>query len=245
MDIEILQFKKTIRKALHSIGLELHRLTPTSNPSVQLLTCLNHVQADVVFDVGANVGQFAQELRSLGFSGEIISFEPLSIAHAVLSKAAQADAKWKIHPRGAVGDQDGEIEINIASNSVSSSVLPMLHAHSSAAVGSAYVASECTPLTRLDSVAHTYLSANARPFIKIDTQGFESQVLDGAAETLKRAHGVQLELSLVPLYEGQTLWLEMIQRMADQGFTLWAIQNGFIDPRTGRSLQVDGIFLRQ
>jgi predicted amino acid racemase len=70
-------------------------------------------------------------------------------------------------------------------------------------------------------------------------------VLDGAAETLKRAHGVLLELSLVPLYEGQTLWLEMIQRMADQGFTLWSIQKGFTDPRTGRSLQVDGIFLRR
>jgi len=240
-----MHFKKIIKKILYSLGLDLHRLSPASNPSAQLLAALNHVQADVVFDIGANIGQFAQELRSVGFSGEIVSFEPLSSAHAVLSKAAQADAKWKIHPRAAVGDQDGEIEINIAGNSVSSSVLPMLDAHSSAAVGSAYVASERTPLIRLDSVAPTYLSAHARPFIKIDTQGFESQVLDGAAETLKRAHGVLLELSLVPLYEGQTHWLEMIQRMADQGFTLWSIQKGFTDPRTGRSLQVDGIFLRQ
>lgn len=237
--------KKLIKKSLYALGLDLHRLSNASNPIAQLLAALNHVQADTVFDVGANIGQFAQELRSVGFSGEIISFEPLSSAHAVLSKVAQADAKWKIHPRAAVGDQDGEIEINIAGNSVSSSVLPMLDAHSSAAVGSAYVASERTPLTRLDTVAPTYLSAHARPFIKIDTQGFESQVLDGAAETLKRAHGALLELSLVPLYEGQTLWLEMIQRMADQGFTLWRIQKGFTDPQTGQSLQVDGIFLRQ
>jgi FkbM family methyltransferase len=237
--------KTIVKKFIHSLGWDLHRLSPASNPSAQLLAALDHVRADVVFDVGANIGQFAQELRSVGFSGEIISFEPLSSAHAVLSKAAQTDSKWKIHPRAAVGDQDGEIEINIAGNSVSSSVLPMLKAHSAAAVGSAYVASERTPLTRLDSVSPKYLSAHARPFIKIDTQGFESQVLDGAAETLKLAHGVLLELSLVPLYEGQTLWLEMIQRMADQGFTLWAIQKGFTDPRTGRSLQVDGIFLRQ
>lgn len=237
--------KTIVKKLIRSLGWDLRRLSPASNPSVQLLAALNHVQADVVFDIGANIGQFAQEFRSVGFSGDIISFEPLSSAHAVLSKAAQADAKWKIHPRAAVGDQDGEIEINIAGNSVSSSVLPMLDAHSSVAVGSAYVASERTPLIRLDSVAPTYLSAHARPFIKIDTQGFESQVLVGAAETVKRAHGVLLELSLVPLYEGQTLWLEMIQRMADQGFTLWMIQKGFTDPRTGRSLQVDGIFLRQ
>lgn len=237
-------FKSYTKKVINSLGWNIHRTSPLSIPSRQLLTVLNHVQADVVFDIGANIGQFAQELRSVGFLGEIISFEPLTSAHAILSSAAQADSKWRIHPRTAVGDQDGEIEINIAGNSVSSSVLPMLEAHSSAAMGSAYVASERTPLSRLDSVAPTYLSANARPFIKIDTQGFESQVLDGAVETLELTQGVLLELSLVPLYEGQTLWMEMIQRMADQGFTLWVIQKGFTDPLTERSLQIEGIFLR-
>lgn len=236
--------KKILKNILHSFGLDLHRLSPSSNPSYQLLTALNYVRADIVFDVGANVGQFVQELRSVGFSGEVVSFEPLSNAHAVLCKAAQADTTWKIHPRVAVGDYDGEIEINIAGNSVSSSVLPMLDAHSSAAVGSAYVASEPTPLVRLDSVAELYLSEDSRPFIKIDTQGFEWQVLDGASETLKRAHGVLLELSLVPLYDGQRLWRQIIERMEKEGFTLWAVQKGFIDQRTGRSLQVDGIFLR-
>lgn len=236
--------KKTIKGVIHSLGYDLHRLSPSGNSSAQLLAALNHVQADVVFDVGANIGQFAQALRSVGFGGSIVSFEPLTSAHVTLSRAAQDDSKWKIHPRVAVGDQDGEIEINIAGNSVSSSVLPMLDAHSSAAVGSAYVASERAPLIRLDSVAESYLTPDSRPFIKIDTQGFESQVLDGAAKTLQLARGVLLELSLVPLYEGQALWLAMIQRMADQGFTLWAIQRGFTDPRTGRSLQADGIFIR-
>jgi FkbM family methyltransferase len=239
-----MKFKKLIKKTVNMFGLDLYRLSPTINSSYQLLAALNHAQADLVFDIGANIGQFAQELRSVGFSGEIVSFEPSFSAHALLSKAAQADRKWQIHPRAAVGDLDGEIEINISGNSVSSSILPMLEAHSSAATGSVFVASERTPLIRLDSIAPMYLSAHARPFIKIDTQGFESQVLDGAAETLKRAQGVLLELSLLPLYEGQKLWLEMIQRMDDQGFTLWAIQRGFTHPLTGRSLQVDGIFLR-
>ena len=239
-----MQHKNIIRKIFHSLGLDLERLSPATNSSAQLLAVLNHVQADMVFDIGANIGQFAQELRFIGFSGEIVSFEPLSSAHAILSNAAQANAKWKIHPRVAVGDRDGEIEINVAGNSVSSSVLPMLDEHSYAAVGSAYVASERTPLIRLDTVAGHYLSADSRPFIKIDTQGFEWQVLDGATKTLKRAQGVLLELSLVPLYEGQRLWREIIERMENEGFTLWAIQKGFTDPRTGRSLQVDAIFLR-
>ena len=237
--------KKTIKKLLHSLGFDLHRLSPASNPSAQLLAALEHVQADTVFDIGANVGQFAQELRSVGFAGRIISFEPLTTAHAQLSKFAQNDSKWLVHPRVAVGDRDGDIEINIAGNSVSSSILPMLDAHSSTAVGSAYVASERTPLICLDTSAKQYLRANSRPFIKIDTQGFEWQVLDGATETLERAQGVSLELSLVPLYGGQRLWVELIERMENKGFTLWTIQTGFSDPCTGRSLQVDGIFLRR
>lgn len=237
-------YKKIIKRIFYSLGLDLHRLSPASNPNAQFLAALNHVRADVVLDVGANIGQFARELRSVGFAGKIISFDPLTTAHAQLRKSAQNDPKWLVHPRVAVGDRDGEIEINIAGNSVSSSVLPMLDAHSSAAVGSAYVASERAPLIRLDTVVEHYLTIDSRPFVKIDTQGFEWQVLDGASETLNRAQGVSLELSLVPLYEEQRLWLEIIKRMEKEGFTLWAIQKGFTDPRTGRSLQVDAIFLR-
>ena len=237
--------KKLIKKTFHSLGLDLHRLSPTSTSSAQLLAALNHVQADVVFDIGANIGQFVHDLRAVGFAGKIISFDPLTAAHAQLSKSAKNDSEWLVHPRVALGDHEGEIEINIAGNSVSSSVLPMLDEHSSAAIDSAYVASERTPLVCLDTVAEQYLTEDSRPFIKIDTQGFEWQVLDGATETLKRAQGVLLELSLVQLYGGQRLWREIIERMEKEGFTLWAIQKGFTDPRTGRSLQVDGIFLRQ
>lgn len=236
--------KSNIKKILHSLGFDLRRVNPTSNPTAQLLSALSHVQADTVFDVGANIGQFASGLRHAGFTGNLVSFDPLTTAHKKLAKSARQDSKWWVHPRVAVGDRDGQVEINISGNSVSSSLLPMLDAHSRAAPSSAYVSSELTPMVRLDSVAPQYLGANSRPFIKIDTQGSEGQVLDGATETLKQTQGVLLELSLLPLYEGQSLWLEMIDRMNGDGFTLWAIQKGFTDPNTGRSLQVDAIFLR-
>lgn len=237
--------KKTMKKLFYGFGLDIHRLSPSSNPSAQLLAVLMHLHVDIVFDIGANIGQFAQELRAVGFGGHIISFDPLTTAHAKLCKSAQTDSKWLVHSRVAVGDHDGEVNINIAGNSVSSSVLPMLDSHSSAAADSAYVASETTPLIRLDSAAKQYLTENSRLFVKIDTQGFEWQVLDGATETLKQAQGALIELSFVPLYEGQRLWRDIIERMEHEGFTLWAIQQGFTDERTGRTLQLDGIFLRQ
>jgi FkbM family methyltransferase len=226
-------------------GWDLQRFSPTNNASAQLLAVLNYTKSNVLFDIGANVGQFARESRSAGYDGKIVSFEPLSSAHDKLSKAAHNDKSWWVHSRAAVGDYDGEIDINIAGNSVSSSVLPMLEAHLSASFESAYIGVERTPMVRLDSVVAQYINGNSRPFIKIDTQGFEWQVLDGAVETLQYTKGVLLELSLVPLYDGQRLWCEMIGRMESFGLTLWSIQKGFSEKSTGRTLQIDAIFIRE
>lgn len=101
------------------------------------------------------------------------------------------------------------------------------------------------PIARLDSVANHYLTPESNLFIKIDTQGFEWQVLDGASEILQQARGVLCELSLVPLYDTQRLWRDIVDRLETEGFMLWALQKGFTDPRTGQSLQMDGIFLRR
>ena len=236
--------KKVLKRVINSTGFDLHRLSPASNLSFQLLKALYRFEVDLVLDVGANVGQFASELRSVGYKGNLVSFEPLSAAHSALSEAAGRDSMWHVHPRGAIGDYDGEIAINVAGNSVSSSVLPMMELHSSAAEGSAYVGVESVPLRRLDSVAPVYLAKSRQSFLKIDTQGFEWQVLDGAVATLPRIHGILCELSLVPLYEGQRLWMDMIHRLETEGFTLWSIQKGFTDPHDGRTLQVDAIFFR-
>ena len=236
--------KKRLKRSIRSLGFDLHRLHPLANASFQLLKGLNRFGVDVVFDIGANVGQFSTELRSVGFNGRIVSFEPLPDAYEALIKAASNDRLWEVHSRVAIGDFDGEIEINIAGNSVSSSLLPMLDAHSSAAEGSAYVGKARTPIVRLDSISRQYIKASEKYFIKVDTQGFEWQVLDGARETLANAQGVLLELSLVTLYEGQKLWMELIDRLKVEGFILWAIQSGFTDPRDGRTLQMDAIFFR-
>jgi hypothetical protein len=80
--------------------------------------------------------------------------------------------------------------------------------------------------------------------LKIDTQGYEMAVLRGAEKMLPRLAGVQLELSLAPLYEGQTLYLELIDWLRARGFDLWSVIPGFVDPSSGRMLQFDGVFFR-
>lgn len=207
---------------------------------------LDHHGIDVVVDVGANTGGYAQELRASGFAGSIVSFEPLADAHKQLTRNARTDKHWHVMPRMALGEEDGSIQINVAGNSTSSSILPMASLHVAAAPDSRYVGKESVPLCRLDSVEHPLLSdATKRRFLKIDTQGYEMQVLRGATKLLAGCRGVQLELSLVELYEGQQLLAGTLDWLSRAGFELWCAIPGFTDGATGRMLQMDGIFFRQ
>jgi len=226
-------------------GYDIHRFAARSNPAFQLLQGLKNFNVDLIMDVGANVGQFALELRSVGYTGYIVSFEPLTSAHSLLCRAASRDQKWEVYKRCAVGHFDGEIQINIGKSLTTSSILPVNEKLLLATKGANYVGKETAPIIKLDSISMAYLSkVKGRAFIKIDTQGFEWEVLDGASVTLKHVQGVLCELSLVSLYDGQHLWMEIIKRLKSENFTLWAIQPGFTDPRDGRTLQIDAIFFR-
>lgn len=244
-------FKQIVRAVLKMFGLELHWIRPIASlpPAAQLVampivSSMRKFEIDLVLDVGANTGQFASEIRQGGYAGRIVSFEPLSQAHAELQQSSAGDPLWDAYPRCALGDHDGEVQINIAGNSQSSSILPMLESHRSAAPESAYQGKEIVPIKTLDTVAGQYLKDARAAFLKIDTQGFEWQVLDGARDTLPHIKGILVELSLVPLYEGQHLWREIIDRLEAAGFTLWAFNPVFSDQASGRTLQVDGVFYR-
>lgn len=236
--------KELAKQGLRKIGLDVHRYLPNSSPPAQLVASLRKFDIDLVLDVGANKGQFASEIRQFGYTGRIVSFEPLSQAHGQLLQASAGDSMWEAYPRCALGDHNGGVEINIAGNSGSSSILPMLESHRSAAPESGYKGKEVVSVTTLDAIAGQYLKDACAPFLKIDTQGFEWQVLDGARDTLPQIKGILVELSLVPLYEGQHLWREVIDRLETEGFTLWAFKPVFSDKVAGRTLQVDGIFYR-
>jgi FkbM family methyltransferase len=233
-----------LRRTANRLGIDIHRYRPEILGSDRLTAMLASHGVDLVFDVGANTGQFGWSLRQAGYEGRLVSFEPLSSAYARLRRAAQGDGRWEIAPRVAIGDHEGEIEMRIARNSVSSSALDMLDIHATAAPDSGYVGKERVCVSRLDTLARGYLEPGSVPFIKIDTQGYEDRVLNGATELLGKVRGLQLELSLVPLYEGQQLFDVLVERLSAMGFSIWAIWPGFCDPGSGRMLQVDATFFR-
>jgi FkbM family methyltransferase len=234
--------KGMVRSLAHLSGYEILSLERAHADRRCVATLLKEQRVNLVVDVGANLGQFAGWIREIGYRGRILSFEPLAQAHRGLGSIAKQDSLWTVAPRMALGDASGKIDIHVSGNSVSSSVLPMLPAHQQAAPDSAYVETEKVVVNRLDDVCPLVLED--RLLLKVDVQGYERAVLDGAARVLKHCRAIVVEMSLVPLYAGQMLAMELWEYLMSLGFQAYYFNPGFLDPRSGRLLQMDGVFVR-
>ncbi len=236
--------KRIIKRALRNVGLDLRHYGIHNSTDAWLQKLLTTHGVNLVLDVGANDGGYGRTLRDAGYAGKIISFEPLSSAHAELMHQSRLDPLWEVASRMAIGSADADIEINVAGNSSSSSILPMLKSHVNAAPKSAYVAKEKVRVARLDGIVDQLCLDSSIIHLKIDTQGYEHEVLAGTSKILHKVTGLQLELSLTPLYEGQKDYVEMLEFVLGLGFKLWAIFPVFINPHDGRLLQMDAVFFR-
>ncbi len=237
--------RQLVKKLIQRTGYDLIKFPPLPESTIRRRAFFKTEMFDVIIDIGANIGQFAQYTRNqLKFENKIISFEPLTSAFESLKLNASKDPKWAIF-NCAIGNELGKKEINIAGNSFSSSLLEMLPAHLDAAPHSKYERKEWIEVKPLDSFLETAFKKTEKIFLKIDTQGFEKQVLDGAKESLKFISTIQLEMSLVPLYQGELVFREMYPILMGLGYTLIDFEAGFTDPTTGRLLQIDGIFQRR
>jgi FkbM family methyltransferase len=235
--------RKEIIRLARRAGYDIIKFDPLYHPHARLRRLLQEHAISLVFDIGANTGQYALLLRELGYTGRIVSFEPLASAFAKLARAAAKDRKWECEQVG-LGSSAGSAIINVAGNSQSSSILDMLPIHAESAAGSAYVAQEEVRLVTVDAMTAKYVHDSERVLLKIDSQGYERQILEGATETITTVAGVELEMSLVPLYKGETLFPEMSSFMIDRGFSLVALEPVFYSQTTGQLLQVNGIFFR-
>jgi FkbM family methyltransferase len=213
-------------------------------PELRRPALLRGRRIDLVLDVGANEGHWAEGLRQGGYLGRIVSFEPLSGAYGELQRRAANDPNWETFGV-ALSNEAGTASFHVAGNSSSSSFLPMAARHVASAPESAYVTEEAVNVRKLDDVAAEVVRPAERIWLKIDVQGFELRVLEGAERTLEQVDVLETELSLVALYEGQPLIGEMLAQLANHGFGALFLEPIFSDPASGEILQLDGIFARR
>ena len=228
-----------LRTALRRSGFDVVQKRP------QLADLLRARGVGIVLDVGGNVGQFGRELRAWGYAGHIVSFEPIPEAAAALRSVSAGDARWEV-AEYALGAEAGTATFHVSERTVFSSLrAPLERAHVFDATART-VRDIQVEVRRLDAVFDQYVEPDARAFLKVDTQGSETDVLDGASGVWERIEGVQLELGVEPMYEGETLAPALISRLADAGFRLAQVHPVIFDPSDGMAsaLQFDAVFAR-
>lgn len=239
--INIMRIKKLIRNQIEKFGYQIVKPNLRQDYLLRRMKLINNYKVDVLLDVGANTGQYGNMMRNAGFQGKIISFEPLSEAFRSLVKKAASVNNWEVFNYG-LGNLDDELDINIAANSESSSFLSMLPAHTKHRPKSKYIGTEKVKIKKIDSVFDSICHSGDIVFLKIDAQGYEYNILEGAKESLSNITGLQIEMSLEPLYHDEKLMCDMIAYLATKGFKLMSIEPGSVDYTTGQMFQVDGIF---
>ncbi len=238
MDIETVKKWYWIRRAMNKL-----RRRPKER-SEKLGAVIADQKIDVVLDVGGNHGQTGQLMREIGFKGRIVSFEPLPSAHAILSEKASSDRLWEVAPRTAIGDTEGTAIIHESEASDVSSILPAtaeMHAafHKTRVIGDIE-----TEVKTLDSLFDSYVKPGERVLLKVDTQGYEKAVLEGASASLDKIAGIRIELSLFALYEGETPYLELLQMLERKGFETYMLTETNFSVDLRRQLQIDALMFR-
>jgi FkbM family methyltransferase len=235
MRIGSILVKRPVKKLLRRAGIELLR-----RPNLAKL--LNSRKIDVFLDVGANIGQTGQELREQGYRGRIVSFEPVKRVFEQLKRRADLDGNWVAHNFG-LGSATTQLSINVSENTVFSSILDQ-----TGEVGGQYQAArvmyqEVIEIRRLDDIFAEYRNHNV--FLKIVTQGFEREVLEGATESLNGILGVELILPIVQLYQGNWSLPEALVFMSQKGFALAQTgQESYAGPDEATLLELYCIFRR-
>ena len=209
-----------------------------------MVSLLQRYDINVVFDVGANKGQYAQSLRELGYRGRIVSFEPVPGAFRKLQKASAGDDDWQIHPFG-LGSEDTTMPISVEWITMNSLLPPTDYARE-AFPRFDRTGTEEIEIRRLDGVMDEAMTGidSPRPYLKMDTQGFDLQVFAGAGERIAEFIGMQSEVAVLQLYEGSPRMAEAVTAYEAAGFEVSGVYPVTWEADSGRLMEFDCVLVR-
>lgn len=223
-------------------------LSPSVSEFMRTSLLLNHFGITKVIDIGANTGQFAESIIDFGYKGEIVSFEPVLSAHNAITKRAHKYGKWTLAERCAIGNFNGKVEINVSNETQFSSIKDIKTDFVSKVETATVASKEEVNIFTIDSLKDKYYSLDEVIFLKVDTQGFEKEVLGGATELLKHVKGVKLE---VPLDKSNEIYNDIewdlkdyINFFDERGFKLYSIEQLGADKKTGIVHEADIVFFK-
>lgn len=211
--------------------------------SARPLYWLRDFDVDSIIDIGSNEGQFAQTIRRVFPETNLFCFEPLKQPHDILHNKMSLLGSIRIF-QCALGQADGQAEMHHCQFSPSSSLLEMDKLHKDAFPNTVNSVKETVLIRRLDSIPSIRTECQ-KPFIKVDTQGYEMNVILGGIETFRRAPIIMIEVSYYMLYKNQPLFDEIYGKLKDLGFYFAGNVDQLNDPSTSKPLQADAIFINK
>ena len=230
-------FQRGLRRLAHRAGVELRAFEPLrDDPDLRIATLCRHEGIDLLVDVGASYGFWAEAIRNAGYQGRILSLEPHPGVYAALAGRAASDPRWQTE-QVAIGRYGSRLDLRVTEDTRWSSVLPAADPSFGA---TRTVATVEVPMRRLDEVL---LDEAGRLFLKVDVQGSELDALRSAEGVLDRVVAGKAEVLLRRVYEGQPTLMEFLAALGDYEFTVVGFEHGSIEP-TGKERYVDLLFSR-
>lgn len=212
--------------------------------AAHLRSLFQRLGVDCVFDVGANIGQYATFLRSMvGFKGLIVSVEPVAAFAEHLRSLASGDELWLVE-NAALGASAGQLRINVARSGEFSSFLPpKARDVAGFAEQSGTLRTEEVRVRTFDdllsSIRRTHRAR--RVYLKLDTQGFDLEALKGVHDAAPIV-ALQSEMSIIPLYESMPDYLTALRAFSERGFSPSAMFP-VAQTRDGRLIEFDCVML--
>lgn len=209
------------------------------------IALLDGRDVEVVFDIGANVGDIAARYREMYPNCRLFCFEPQESHFLWLQNRVQKDPRVLCH-RAAIGAVPGKAQLHLTASRDSSSLLgaaperlPPVYRKSLAVESEQEV-----EMTTLDDFARQH-NLERIDICKMDIQGGEYAALEGARGLLSAARIslLYLEICFVPLYRNHPLIGDITKYLARYDYTLHFPYNMVINGRTGRLVQSDAIFV--
>lgn len=216
-----------------------------NNPKNTLLG-LRQIPFHTVIDVGANTGQFARYVRGIYPNSRIFCFEPVPAPFAELEQWAASQNGTVIPFNLAVGESNGETEMFMHEEHVTSSSL----------LATTGFMEQCYPFTKeqksirikqatLDSALEKFIpEIETDILIKIDVQGYESRVIAGGSNVFAKATACILEINLDALYEGQAEFLELLMMLDQRGYR-YVGNFDQLYGNDGHCIFIDAVFLKK
>ena len=233
----VAKLKSAVNGGLKALGYEIRR-----PHGLEQAVWLREMRIGTVLDVGANVGQFAASIRKLLPGAKIHAFEPVPACFQELSRRNVGDRLFRAYPY-ALGDTDGTARINVNDFTPSSSLLPMSRAHVAEFPFTANTTDAEIRVRCLDTVAPE-LELSGPTLVKLDVQGFESQVIQGGRETLAMVDAIITEISFARFYEGQSSFETLNEELQSLGLRFHGILGQTHSTRNDLPLFCDALFVR-